>query len=109
MIALHGLLWPDEIRDPTPVVPPQVQPDEDEIDEAVALIEARALDDLTGPEFTDRYTEAMHTVIEAKPEDRQLPEAPEPEARPRQLLDLMAAQLLVVTWHLEVRAGWCPR
>ncbi|MFE7216177.1 hypothetical protein ACFY0A_34185 [Streptomyces sp. NPDC001698] len=47
--------------------------------------------DLTGPEFTDRYTEALHTVIEANQEDRQLPQAPEPTARPGQLVDLMAA------------------
>ncbi|GAP49738.1 hypothetical protein [Streptomyces azureus] len=45
-------------------------------------------DDPTGPEFTDRYSEALHEVIEAKREDRQLPHAPEP---PGQLVDLMAA------------------
>ncbi|MEU6011210.1 hypothetical protein [Streptomyces sp. NPDC047453] len=37
MIALHGPLWPDEIRDPAAVVPPPVQLDDDEVDEAVAL------------------------------------------------------------------------
>ncbi|MFJ6564698.1 Ku protein [Streptomyces sp. NPDC091412] len=91
VIALHGLLWPDEILDPAAVVPPPVQLDEDEVDEAVALIEAMTRDDLTGPEFTDRYTEALHAVIEAKQEDRQLPQVPEPTARPGQLVDLMAA------------------
>ncbi|WP_141365862.1 hypothetical protein [Streptomyces sp. 6-11-2] len=64
--------------------------DEDEVDEAVALIEAMTRDDLTGPEFIDRYTEALHAVIEAKQEDRQQPQAPEPTARPGQLVDLMA-------------------
>jgi non-homologous end joining protein Ku len=29
VIALHGLLWPDEIRDPAAVVPPPVQLDTD--------------------------------------------------------------------------------
>ncbi|QDN54165.1 Ku protein [Streptomyces sp. S1D4-20] len=91
VIALHGLLWPDEIRDPAALVPPPVRLDEDEIDEAVALIEAMTRDDLTGPQFADRYTEALHTVIEAKQEDRQLPKAPEPTPRPGQLVDLMAA------------------
>ncbi|MEU7710244.1 hypothetical protein [Streptomyces nodosus] len=57
----------------------------------MALIEAMTRDDLTGPEFTDRYTEALHTVIDAKQEDRQLPQAPEPTARPGHLVDLMAA------------------
>ncbi|MGW3513555.1 hypothetical protein [Streptomyces sp. NPDC000994] len=73
------------------MAPPPVQLDEDEVDEAVALIKAMTRDDLTGPEFTDRYTEALHTVIEAKQEDRQLPQAPEPTARPEQLVDRMAA------------------
>ncbi|MGW7410025.1 non-homologous end joining protein Ku [Streptomyces sp. NPDC054833] len=90
-IALHGLLWPDEIRDPAAVVPPPVHLNEDEIDEAVALIEAMTRDDLTGPEFADHYTEALHTVIEAKQEDRQPPEVPAPASRPGQLVDLMAA------------------
>ncbi|WP_323139464.1 MULTISPECIES: hypothetical protein [unclassified Streptomyces] len=48
-------------------------------------------EDLTGPEFADRYTEALQAVVEAKQEDRQLPQAPEPAARPEQLVDLMAA------------------
>ncbi|WP_260327256.1 hypothetical protein [Streptomyces sp. TLI_185] len=47
-------------------------------------------DDLEGPEFTDAYTEAMAKIIEAKREDKPLPEAPEPE-QPGQVLDLMAA------------------
>ncbi|MFF1747723.1 Ku protein [Streptomyces mirabilis] len=90
VIALHGLLWPDEIRDPAALVPPPVQLDEDEIDEAMAPIEAMIRDNLTGPEFTDRYTEALHAVIEAKQEDHPPPEAPEPTALPGQLVDLMA-------------------
>ncbi|MFJ5157498.1 Ku protein [Streptomyces sp. NPDC088353] len=91
VITLHALLWPDEIRDPAAIVAPPVQLDEDEVNEAVALIEAMTRDDLTGPEFADRYTEALHAVIEAKQEDRQLPQVPEPTARPGQLVDLMAA------------------
>ncbi|MDX3131398.1 Ku protein [Streptomyces europaeiscabiei] len=91
VIALHGLLWPDEIRDPAALVPPPVQLAEDEIDEAGALIDAMTRDDLTGPEFTDGYTEALHAVIEAKREDRQPPEVPVPASRPGQLVDLMAA------------------
>ncbi|MER8225394.1 Ku protein [Streptomyces sp. NPDC094143] len=90
VIALHGLLWPDEIRDPGAVAPPPVQLDEDEIDEAVALIDAMARDDLTGPEFTDGYTEALHAVIEAKQEDRPPPQAPAPTSQPGHLVDLMA-------------------
>ncbi|MET8957185.1 hypothetical protein [Streptomyces sp. NPDC004533] len=91
MIALHGLWWPDEISAPATVVPSPVHLDEDEIGEALALIEAVTRDDLTGPEFIDRYTEALHAVIEAKQEDRRSPEVPESAARPDQLVDLMAA------------------
>ncbi|GAP47642.1 hypothetical protein [Streptomyces azureus] len=57
----------------------------------MALIEAMTRDDPTGPEFTDHYSEALHEVTEAKREDRPLPQAPELEARPGQLVDLMAA------------------
>jgi DNA end-binding protein Ku len=91
VIALHGLLWPDEVRDPAAAAPAPVQLDDADIDRAVTLIEAMTRDDLTGPEFTDGYTEALHAVIEAKQEDRQPPQAPAPAARPGQLVDLMAA------------------
>ncbi|MFD3932639.1 Ku protein [Streptomyces sp. NPDC058614] len=91
VIALHGLLWPDEVRDPAAAAPAAVHLDDDEIDQAVTLIETMTRDDLTGPEFTDRYTEAVHEVIEAKQEGHHLPDAPEPAARPGQLVDLMAA------------------
>ncbi|MET9388676.1 hypothetical protein ABZY09_48985 [Streptomyces sp. NPDC002928] len=91
MIALHGLLWPDEIRDPAAAYPTPVQLDEDETEEALALVEAMTLDSLEGPQFTDHYTDALHAVIEAKQEDRQLPQVLEPTARPGQLVDLMAA------------------
>lgn len=90
VIVLHGLLWPDEIRAPAGVFPSPVQLDEDEIGEARALIEAMTLDSLEGPQFADHYTDALHAVIEAKQEDRQLPKVLEPAVRPGQLVDLMA-------------------
>lgn len=43
-----------------------------------------------GPDFEDRYTEAMAQIIEAKREEKPFPGAPEPE-QPAQVLDLMAA------------------
>ncbi|WEO92692.1 Ku protein [Streptomyces sp. FXJ1.172] len=91
VIALHGLLWPDEVRDPAAVVPPPVQLEDEEIDEALALVEAMTRDSLEGPQFADHYTDALHEVIEAKRDARQLPEVAEPAARPGQLVDLMAA------------------
>ncbi|MFJ8596389.1 hypothetical protein [Streptomyces sp. NPDC093598] len=44
MIALRGLLWPDEIRDPTQATPGPVRLEEGEkIDQALALIEVMRL------------------------------------------------------------------
>ncbi|WP_330349609.1 non-homologous end joining protein Ku [Streptomyces sp. NBC_00582] len=89
-IVLHAMRWPDEIRDPAELLPPPVEVSEEEIDGALALLETMTREDLEGEEFQDTYTEAMEKIIEAKREDRQLPEAPEPE-EPSKVLDLMAA------------------
>jgi DNA end-binding protein Ku len=59
---------------------------QDEIEGALALIDRMTQDDLEGPEFTD----ALAKIIEAKREEKPLPEAPEP-AQPGKVLDLMAA------------------
>ncbi|MFI6036088.1 Ku protein [Streptomyces sp. NPDC051315] len=90
VIVLNALRWPDEIRDPTELLPPPVEVPEEEIEGALALMEMMSRDDLEGDEFQDTYTEAIAKVIEAKREDRPLPETPEPE-KPAQVLDLMAA------------------
>jgi DNA end-binding protein Ku len=63
---------------------------QDEIEGALALIDRMTQDDLEGPEFTDAYTDALAKIIEAKREEKPLPEAPEP-AQPGKVLDLMAA------------------
>ncbi|WP_330351635.1 hypothetical protein [Streptomyces sp. NBC_00582] len=89
-IVLHAMRWPDEIRDPAELLPPRVEVSEEEIEGAIALLETMTREDLEGPEFRDAYTEAMAQIIEAKRQDRELPEAPEPE-EPSQVLDLMAA------------------
>ncbi|MER6492746.1 Ku protein [Streptomyces griseorubiginosus] len=89
-IVLHAMRWPDEVRDPAAVDPPHETVSDDEIEGALALMESMSRDDLDGPEFEDAYTDALAKIIEAKREDRELPEAPEPE-KPAQVLDLMAA------------------
>lgn len=89
-IVLHAMRWPDEVRDPAAVDPPHEQVSDEEIDGALALMESMSRDDLDGPEFKDAYTDALAKVIEAKRENRELPEVQEPE-RPAQVLDLMAA------------------
>ena len=82
--------WPDEVRDPAAVDPPNEQVSDEEIEGALALMESMSRDTLDGPEFEDAYTDALAKVIEAKREDRELPAAPERE-KPAQVLDLMAA------------------
>ncbi|MER5372654.1 Ku protein [Streptomyces sp. NPDC002553] len=89
-IVLHVMRWPDEIRDPSELLPPPVDVPEEEIESALALMEMMSRDDLDATAFHDEYTEAIAQVIEAKREDRPLPQTPEPE-EPGQVLDLMAA------------------
>ncbi|GGN86131.1 hypothetical protein GCM10011579_077660 [Streptomyces albiflavescens] len=61
-----------------------------DIAEAELLIDRLTQDDLQGEEFTDRYTEAVEQLIEAKREHKEPPRAEEPEV-PSQVVDLMAA------------------
>jgi DNA end-binding protein Ku len=91
VLVLHAMRWPDEIRDPTGLLPPPVELSEDEIQSALALMDTMTRDDLEGEEFHDAYTEAIAQIIEAKREHRAPPQAEEPEARPGQIVDLMAA------------------
>ncbi|MDH6493574.1 Ku protein [Streptomyces sp. SAI-127] len=85
-IVLHAMRWPDEARDPAAVDPPSETVSEEEIEQALVLIDRMTQDDLEGSEFTD----ALAKIIEAKREEKPLPEAPEPE-QPGKVLDLMAA------------------
>ncbi|WP_369274539.1 Ku protein [Streptomyces sp. R11] len=90
VLVLHAMRWPDEIRDPSELLPEPVELTDEEIDGALSLLDSMTRDTLEGPEFRDTYTDALAEIIEAKREDRPLPEAPEPE-KPGQLVDLMSA------------------
>ncbi|MDI9832558.1 hypothetical protein [Streptomyces sp. KAU_LT] len=90
VLVLHAMRWPDEILSPQELLPPPVEVTDEEIEGALALMESMSSDDLEGEEFRDTYTDALAEIIEAKREDKPLPEAPEPEAA-GQVLDLMAA------------------
>ncbi|MDQ1041976.1 Ku protein [Streptomyces sp. V4I2] len=90
VIVLHAMRWPDEIRDPAELLPPPTEVSEEEIEGALALMESMSREDLQGPDFEDTYTDAMAKIIEAKREEKPLPEAPEPE-KSGKVLDLMAA------------------
>ncbi|MGX1364752.1 hypothetical protein RKD19_000111 [Streptomyces canus] len=89
-IVLHAMRWPDEVRDPAAVDPPNETLSQEELDGALALVGRMSRDDLEGPEFADTYTDALAKIIESKREDKPLPDVPEPE-QPGKVLDLMAA------------------
>ncbi|MFF4490042.1 hypothetical protein ACFY0F_26725 [Streptomyces sp. NPDC001544] len=83
VLVLHAMRWPDEIRDPTELLPPPTEVSDEEIEGALALMDTLTVDQLEGPEFQDRYTEAIAQIIESKREDKPLPEAAEPEQLPK--------------------------
>ncbi|MEU9521764.1 Ku protein [Streptomyces sp. NPDC048224] len=102
-IVLHAMRWPDEIRDPSSLLPPPVELTDEEIEGALALMDTMTRDDLDAPEFRDTYTEAVAELIEAKREHREPAVAPEPAAESGQLVDLMAALKESVSKARETR------
>ncbi|MET7294502.1 Ku protein [Streptomyces griseoloalbus] len=88
-IAMHGLLWPDEVRAPEGVAPDTgVTVRDKELDLADALMDTLGEVDLE--DLHDEYREAVEEVIAAKAAGEAPPEAPAPE-RVGKVLDLMAA------------------
>ncbi|WP_330337819.1 non-homologous end joining protein Ku [Streptomyces sp. NBC_00557] len=88
-IAMHGLLWPDEVRAPEGVAPDaNVTVRDKELDLADALMDTLGEVDLD--DLHDEYREALEEVIAAKASGEAPPEAPEPAAGGK-VLDLMAA------------------
>ncbi|MFD6170577.1 Ku protein [Streptomyces coeruleorubidus] len=88
-IAMHGLLWPDEVRAPEGLAPDtDVTVRDKELDLADALMDTLGEVDLE--DLHDEYREAVEEVIAAKASGEALPQAPEPAAGGK-VLDLMAA------------------
>ncbi|MFE9446512.1 hypothetical protein ACFYO2_48340 [Streptomyces sp. NPDC006602] len=54
VIVQHAMRWPDEIRDPSELLPPPVELTEDEIEGALALLESMSRENSDGPEFQER-------------------------------------------------------
>ncbi|MER7462165.1 Ku protein [Streptomyces sp. NPDC097981] len=91
VIAMHGLLWPDEIRMPEGVAPEgKVSVREAELDLADALM--ATLGEVEMSSLTDEYREAVEAMITAKSEGAFEPPA-EVGAEPGggRVIDLMAA------------------
>ncbi|GAA4900628.1 Ku protein [Streptomyces coeruleoprunus] len=90
VIAMHGLLWPDEIRNPDAVAPDtSVSVREAELDLADALMDT--LGEVDIHELHDDYRAAMEELIAAKAEGAlEAPPKPERE-KGAKVIDLMAA------------------
>ncbi|WP_327133574.1 Ku protein [Streptomyces sp. NBC_01343] len=91
VIAMHGLLWPDEIRVPEGVAPEgKVSVREAELDLADALM--ATLGEVEMDSLTDEYREAVEAMISAKSAGAFEPPA-EAEVQPAggKVIDLMAA------------------
>ncbi|WP_320777052.1 Ku protein [Streptomyces sp. CRN 30] len=90
VIAMHGLLWPDEIRSPDEAAPDSnVSVRDQELDLADALMDT--LGDIDLDEMHDDYREALEEVIAAKTAGEAPPSAPASAQGGGKVLDLMAA------------------
>ncbi|MEU6734372.1 Ku protein [Streptomyces physcomitrii] len=90
VIAMHGLLWPDEIRTTEGVAPDaEVTVREAELDLADALMDTLGEVDLSS--LHDEYREAVEELIAAKAGGEALAPAPAAERKGGKVLDLMSA------------------
>ncbi|MFG2477537.1 Ku protein [Streptomyces fagopyri] len=90
VIAMHGLLWPDEIRGTDEVAPDaSVTVRDQELDLADALMDTLGEVDLA--DLHDDYREAVEELIATKASGEQAPAAPAGEKAGGKVLDLMAA------------------
>ncbi|MFD7686115.1 Ku protein [Streptomyces sp. NPDC059781] len=88
-IALHGLLWPDEVRGPEGIAPDaDVTLHDKELNLADDLVDA--LSEVGLEDLRDEYREAVEEVVAAKISGEALPEVPETE-RVVEVLDLTTA------------------
>ncbi|UIX30802.1 Ku protein [Streptomyces sp. GQFP] len=89
VIAMHGLLWPDEIRATEGVAPDaSVTVRDQELDLADALMATLGEVDLA--DLHDDYREAVEELIAAKASGEEAPQVPAPTGGGK-VLDLMAA------------------
>ncbi|MEX2971913.1 Ku protein [Streptomyces sp. C184] len=87
-LVMHQLLWPDQIRPATEVVPEGVEIRENEMTLAETLMDS--LGELDPAELHDDYREAVEELVAAKLEGEE-PVAPAAAASGAQVLDLTAA------------------
>lgn len=87
-IVMHTLLWPDQIRPATGVVPDDVELRENELTLAETLMDS--LGELDPEELHDDYREAVEELVAAKLEGEE-PAAPSASGSGARVLDLTAA------------------
>ena len=90
VIAMHGLLWPDEIREPEGVAPEKdVTVRDAELDMADALMDT--LGEVELDTLHDDYREAVEQMIAAKAGGEPIPEPAAADGGGGKVIDLMAA------------------
>ncbi|MFI5831419.1 Ku protein [Streptomyces sp. NPDC051578] len=88
VIVLHGMRWPDEIRDPGQVEVPDVEVSDEEIDAAIALADTLSGRDIS--EMRDEYRQALEKLIEAKAAGTRPEPVEAPQPASAEVVDLMA-------------------
>ncbi|NED78654.1 Ku protein [Streptomyces sp. SID11233] len=103
VIAMHGLLWPDEIRTAEDVAPETgVKVRDAELDLADALM--ATLGEVDMDSLHDDYREAVEELVAAKAAG-EVPQRAEPEDTGGKVIDLVAALENSVRAAKEARAG----
>ncbi|MEV6563867.1 Ku protein [Streptomyces kronopolitis] len=87
-LVMHQLLWPDQVRPATDVVPDDVEIRENEMTLAETLMDS--LGELDPAELHDDYREAVEELVAAKLEGEE-PAAPAAATSGAQVIDLTAA------------------
>ncbi|MGW1885204.1 non-homologous end joining protein Ku [Streptomyces sp. NPDC001970] len=104
VIAMHGLLWPDEIRQPEGVAPDaEVKIRDAELDLADALMDTLGEVDIES--LHDDYRQAVEELIAAKAQGVELEPERAPAAGGGKVIDLMAALESSVKAAKEARGG----
>ncbi|MFJ9678867.1 Ku protein [Streptomyces sp. NPDC101194] len=104
VIAMHGLLWPDEVRSPEGVAPEtEVTVREAELDLADALM--ATLGEVDMDSLHDGYREAVEELVAAKAQGRALEPVEAGESGGGKVIDLMAALENSVRAAKEARGG----